>query len=134
MSITLGEFISELEKRPPEQSICFDFGGLIPTYVNSWRGVYAHLALGWENFYERRKRLRDDKTEGPTVGEILADLKHAVGTTFQGYKGGEYEMSVRTPVWCDNYGTSTSTGIVGIHPLSSDWQTIIQTKYEEYTG
>lgn len=134
MSITLGEFIHELEKRPQDQSIVFDFGGLLPKYVDSWRGVYAHLALGWENYYERRKRIKDEKTEGPTVGEVLANLKSAVGQTFQGYKGGEFVMDVRTPVWCDNCGTSTSTGIVGVHPLSGEWQTIIHTKYEEYAG
>lgn len=132
MSITLGELISELEKRPQEQSICYDFGGLLPSYVSSWRGVYAHLALGWEDYYQRQRR--KPKSERPSVAEILADLKSAVGQTFEGWKGGEFEMGLRTPVWCDNCGTATSTGIVGVHPLSSDYETIIQTKFEEYAG
>jgi hypothetical protein len=131
MSITLGEFIAELEKRPQDQSIQYDFGGLIPTHVGSWRGVYAHLALGWEDYYQRQKR--KPKLEHPTVGEIVAILKAAIGETFTGWKGGEFVMDIHTPVWCDNAGTSTSTGVVGVHPLS-DYSTIIQTKYEEYSG
>ena len=134
MSITLGEFIHELEKRPLDQSIGYDFCWLLPSYVSSWRGVYAHLALGWEDYYQRRKRRHDENAERPKVSEILDDLKSAAGQTFQGYKGGEFTMTLHTPVWCDNYGESTSTGIVGVHPLSDEYQTIIQTKYEEYSG
>lgn len=50
-----------------------------------------------------------------------------IGKTFTGYKGGDFEMSRRTPVWVANYGNAGNTGIVGIH--DDGYSVIILTAY-----
>ena len=50
-TMTLGQFITALEQRPEDQPIAFDFGGLAPTRIRSWRMDYSDLALGFEGKY-----------------------------------------------------------------------------------
>lgn len=104
---TLGGLIAELERMPRDADVQFDFCYLRPTKVDSYRGYYDHLALGWS-----------DKSDGdrhwPPVSKVLAELKAAVGATFAGWKGGEYTMSENTPVWVANPGQTGGTGIVGV--------------------
>jgi hypothetical protein len=45
--LTLGELIGVLEKRPGEQTVCFDFGGLEITEVQSYRR--DRLRREWED-------------------------------------------------------------------------------------
>jgi hypothetical protein len=58
---------------------------------HSWRGVYAELAF--------------ELTEGPTtVGEMLKAAESALGATYEGWKGGEFEMHGHTDVHIDMEG------------------------------
>lgn len=112
--ITLGELIRLLEARPDGQGVCFDFGALEPTGVASYRGYYAELAIGFGE-------------HGLSLPKFIEELRAAVGTTFEGYKGGDYVMRETTPLWVANYGRSASTAVVGLCDCS--FWTIIETKW-----
>lgn len=103
---TLGQIIGELEKIPQGARIQFSDGRL-PTYLESWRGVYAELSLVPYNGDKWSKPLN-------TVGEVLKECKNAVGRTFQGYKGGDYTMRMSTPVWVSPHGDADNIAVVGI--------------------
>jgi hypothetical protein len=115
---TLGDLIDALKQRKQDQSVAFDFGYFVPCYLGSWRGVYAHLAIGYAN-------------QGyDTVADFLRDLEKAVGADFQGWKGGDYVMTRSTPVWVANSGDANNTAVVGI--ARCDYQTIIRTDWREW--
>jgi hypothetical protein len=108
--LSLGEIIAKLEAiqekekgRDEEPWVRFDFGSLVPTTLDSWRGVYAELAIGYE-----------DVKDWPKLSVILAEFKSAVGKTFTGYKGGNFKMGRNTPVWVANYGDVGDTAIVEV--------------------
>ena len=119
--ITLGDLIDALAKRPPEDEVVFDFCGLHPTDVDSYRGYYDHLAIGYSTEYKPVK-----------VAALLAELRAADGKVFTGYKGGDFRMDRDTPMWVANYGESGSTAVVGV---AGDYQTVIRTAYcEDWEG
>ncbi len=94
--LTLGELIIKLETIPDKtKSVVYDFGEFVPTEIDSWRGIYAELALDY------------DKKEPKTIEQILNLLKNAVGKTFEGYKGGDFRMGRNTPIWVANYSESS---------------------------
>lgn len=107
-TLTLGGLIDALERAPQDADVQYDFCYLRPTTVDSYRGYYDHLALGWTN-----ERVSAGKY-WPKVAEVLATLKAAVGKTFEGWKGGRYVMKPDTPVWVANAGEAGGTGIVGV--------------------
>jgi len=102
-----------------EALVQFDFGYLFPTSIDSWRGSYNELALNY-------------KSEGELmyVSAFLDMLKKAVGTTFTGYKGGDYVMNRSTPVWVANGGDSGNTAVIGI--VDDDYRVLIMTGYREF--
>lgn len=106
-TVSLGDLIDYLKVVDQNSHIEFDFCGVEPAIterggVHSYRGFYDHLAIGWRHGqYEC------------TVERLLAKLVDAVGGEFTGYKGGEYRMTVKTPVWVDNIGDYSSTAIAG---------------------
>lgn len=107
--LTLGQLIEKLERAKNEkhddcdaQRTYFDFCTLTPMTLGSWRGVYAFLALGWD---ERSETLLPD---------LIAECTSAVGKTFEGWKGGSYTMTTDTPVMVANRGAVGSTGICGV--------------------
>jgi hypothetical protein len=53
--------------------------------LTSYRGCYDNLAIR--------------PGAHCTSGRLLAALQEAVGTTFCGYKGGNYTMTEKTPLW-----------------------------------
>ncbi len=62
------------------------------------------------------------------VGELLDELKSAVGKTYQGWKGGDYVMDRDTEVWVDNTGIVTHTMITGIN--MGKYSSVILTRNE----
>lgn len=88
--VTLGNLIAELEKVPPEAPVTFDIG-LSPTNPHSYRGYYSDLAF-------------EGTGDVVTAGDLLAAAKAALGATFEGYKGGDFVMSEKTPLWAASYG------------------------------
>lgn len=70
----------------------FDVGGC-PNFPHSFRGYYDDLAL--------------EPFEGITlVKKLLELLKKSLNKEFTGYKGGEFLMDARTPLWMSKYGSS----------------------------
>lgn len=131
--LSLGEFIKELEsldlKYDDEEfkNVEFDFGTAVPTFLDSWRGSYRELALGYkmsgyDNNGEHFANTKADK--------LLEHLKSAVGKVYEGYKGGEYVMDEDTPVWVANYGNGGETAVVGV--LDAGYKLVIITAYCEY--
>lgn len=128
--LTLGELIAKIEPIAEKQKqritdgreeaqVYFDFEYLHPTRLISWRGSYAELSLCYS-------------TEGDAmpVSKFLEKLKEAVGKTFYGYKGGNFQMSRQTPIWVANYGNAGNTAVIGV--LDLDYNVIIQTGYREF--
>jgi hypothetical protein len=107
-TISLGGLIKLLERRDPEQSVQFDFCGFIPTTVASYRGYYEHLALSYE------QHRYDLEPGSDTVAALLKTLRAANGATYEGWKGGLYEMGLETPVWVAPSGECFGTSIVGL--------------------
>jgi hypothetical protein len=103
--MTLGVLIDALSKMDADKNITFDFGGFYAHRVQSWRGAYEELAIGYAKYGE---------SGAQTVGELLARLTAAVGATYEGWKGGDYTMERSTPLWVANPGESTNTVIDGI--------------------
>lgn len=104
--MTLGELIKKLSKYDKNKTIRIKSDVFIDIYltdkIGSYRGYYDQLALGYGiDTYA-------------TVGQVLKACKAAVGETFTGYKGGEYEMGVDTNVWISNYGHASDIKIVNI--------------------
>src|ERR1044072_2340918 len=119
MAIALGKLIRLLECEKPDNWVTFDFVGMTPTTIDSYRGDYSHLALGFKAEHD----------ESMTVAALLTLLKSSIGKVFHGYKGGEYKASEDTPVWVANYGESGSTAIVGLCDCS--WKTVIKTEFQD---
>jgi len=83
--MNLGEYISYLETKPPETVVKLGLGN-----PHSWRGIYAELAF--------------EPVENTTVGKMLEEAKDAVGTTYTGWKGGDYTMGLDTQVHIEYKG------------------------------
>lgn len=96
--------------------VCFDFEYARPTNYMSWRGVYAELAVGFA-FDGLRT----------TLDEFIVRTEQCVGETFDGYKGGDFTMTAKTPVWVANYGNVGSTAITGVY--DEGWQVVLMTGY-----
>ena len=121
--LSLGDLIKKLEEvrnnnshktGDDEPSVQFDFEDLFPTTLNSWRGVYAELALGFAL-----------EGEDPKIGPFIDMLKSAIGMTFEGWKGGDYRMDEGTPVWVANPGHVGETAVFDV--IDDGWRAIIVT-------
>lgn len=131
--ITLGQLITEIESFDLRNSsdefknVCFDFGSAVPTNLDSWRGSYSELALGYKfSGYDNTKEHFADIT----ANDLLQELKSAIGKEYTGWKGGDFIMNEDTPVWVANPGNGGNTAIIGI--LDAGWQLVILTAYCEY--
>lgn len=100
--MTLGVFIAALERYKPDSYIEFDWGGLCPGSMRSYRGYYDHLAI--------------DPTTGEYryVKDLLEHAKAVLGTTMNGYKGGDYVMDEDTPLWVARWGDTSGTRVVAV--------------------
>lgn len=76
----LKDLIELLEKYDADKTVAVGFGN-----PHSYRGYYDQLAF--------------EPVENTTVGEMLFAAKSAMGTTYQGWKGGDFTMGEWTPCW-----------------------------------
>ena len=88
--MTLGELIEALKAEDPELVVPSGFSG-----PHSYRGFYHDLAF--------------EPVRGATVGSMLACAKRALGTTYTGWKGGDFEMGEHTEVWLAEWGDCGET-------------------------
>lgn len=109
--MTLGALLKALENEPDKNEVRFAFGMLAVTGVDSYRGYYDQLAVGWGEAYGKTL----------TVAEFAAVLKQSMHNPLVGYKGGEFLMEERTPLWAANYGECPQTAIIGIAESGIDF-------------
>lgn len=105
--LTLRSLISQLDKlNEPDEKVYFDFGRMYPTEINSYRGYYEDLAIGYTEDYR--------KNEPQSVAEFLNQLNACLGRSFQGYKGGTYVAGEDSAIWVANWGDTTDTIITEV--------------------
>ena len=90
--LTLGEAINRVSELPNNVEVIVDIGGSL-TEPHSYRGYYSDLAF-------------EPTDEGVTSQKFLFLLKESLGKTFEGYKGGDFVMGKKTPLWLSHYGTT----------------------------
>lgn len=83
--MTLGGLIATLDAVPPDMQVAN------LRNLDSYRGYYSDL------YFELHKGTR-------SAIDLLNDCRGAMGKVFVGYKGGEYQMGERTPLWIATYG------------------------------
>lgn len=131
--LNIGELLGLLKDIPMDHNgepvtISFDFGTAYPDGLSSWRGAYSELAInyslgGYDNNNASQFAHRDLK-------DFVEELEAAVGKEYQGWKGGDFMMSLETPLWVANDGNGGNTGVVGIR--NNEYEVIILTAYCEY--
>lgn len=78
--LSLSELINRLEDEPANKRIAVGFH-----QPCSYRGYYEDLAF---------------VVTGPaSIADMLAAARSALGTTYEGWKGGDYQMDGGTEVW-----------------------------------
>lgn len=81
--MTLGDVIDYLQPiADDDPDLPVPFGFSTP---HSYRGYYEDLAFTWE--------------APTTVGRMLAAAQSAIGTTYHGWKGGDYRMHECSKCW-----------------------------------
>lgn len=83
--MTLGELIEFLEKRDPNKVVKLGF-----YHPHSYRGYYDQVAF--------------IPVSDTTIGEMLKEARSALGTTYTGWKGGEFTMGAYTDCWIAEWG------------------------------
>lgn len=130
--LTLGQLIDKIRliiyndlannSSKHEAIVKYNFGGMFPNNIDSWRGSYDELALNFVDFYESEDRL--------TAAKFIELLEASVGKTFGGYKGGEFVMSRDTPIWMANHGHDGNTAVIDV--LYRSPYIIFVTGYRDY--
>ena len=90
--MTLGKMLRALEGCDGDMAVVFhgaDSGS--PGHPHSYRGYYSDLSF-------------ETVAEPVTVAEFKKQCSKALGTTYEGYKGGDFIMAEDTPLWCASYG------------------------------
>jgi hypothetical protein len=80
LHLDLGGLIRRLESDDPTKVVRLGFYN-----PHSYRGYYHDLAF--------------EIAEDITVGDMCTDAKEALGSTYQGWKGGDYTMKNYTATW-----------------------------------
>jgi hypothetical protein len=122
--MTIAEILKELKSAKPEMRVYYDFANCIPTRVDSWRGVYAEPALGWEpSGYSAAKQVKY-----PTVADLIKEIEQASNskTVYSGWKGGDFTYTPNLPLHVDNPGDCTNTEIVRVEV--NEYQIVLHTQ------
>lgn len=83
--VTLGAMIEELKAIRADVPVIYSHGGY-PCAPHSYRGYYSDLAF-------------ETQRDPVSAGDLLAMCVGALGAEFTGWKGGEYVMHEKTPLW-----------------------------------
>lgn len=114
--ITLGDLIGELAAAPSSNIVKVVWRGTLrnPGNVDSYRGYYSQLFIDFTASDER------------TVKSLLKNLRKAMGSTFEGYKGGDYTMGAHTGIFVDQHGMCEQIAACAV--ISQDGLTVILTE------
>jgi hypothetical protein len=106
--LTLGGLIDALAAADQGALVRYDFSEANPSAPESYRGYYSDLSF-------------PPSSSPITVGEILKEAKDAIGSTFEGYKGGDFTMSTETTLWASPYGSASGRAIMGFATIGADF-------------
>jgi hypothetical protein len=117
--MTLGQLQAILQQYPREYAVSFPLG--VPARLCSYRGYYEQLAIVAEDGHR-------------TVAELLAEVNEALaGKRFDGYKGGSYRMTEKTPIWVVLRYKGTSQCTIGEVRIDHGNETLwLMTKWCEW--
>lgn len=115
--LNLGQLIFLLARCDPTAIVRFDFVYFVPTTIDSYRGYYEQLAIGYTN----------ESGVECTVEDLLKRCKDMLGAKVTGYKGGEYFVGETTPMWVANTSEAGGTAIIGVNDNS--YVAILETQY-----
>lgn len=125
--LTVGQFIDALKKMPQSEAIKFDFVHFGPSTLESYRGYYEDVALGYEECGYTRRLV---PYSYPTVEELRYHFEAMLGKVFCGWKGGNgTPVSLKTSLWVANPGETGDTVIIGVQQLL--YVTIITRQEDE---
>jgi hypothetical protein len=93
--LTLGEVIARLELEDPGRRLADGFAN-----PHSYRGYYDQLAF--------------EPASAVLVDDMLGAARSALGSTYQGWKGGDYMMTADTDCWIAVEGLSAGGWITGV--------------------
>lgn len=100
--LTLGQLIVNLKNANPHSFVEFDNEEIFPpNSLESYRGYYSDLAFSCVQY------------EHITVEELISLCENALNETFEGYKGGDFLMTEKTPLWVSQYGCVSSIAVMG---------------------
>jgi hypothetical protein len=105
--MNVGQVLDAIARLPDGKPVLIGKVGASPGGVMSYRGYYEELAI-----------YAAPDGEVVSVASLRRILSGAVGKTFTGYKGGNYRMDRRTPLWVSEYGAADGTIIVGVREES----------------
>lgn len=88
----LGELITRLEAANPQQTVHHGFCN-----PHSYRGDYMDLAF--------------EPATNTTVADMVAAARSALGTTYQGWKGGDFTMTEHSWCWLSQEGDASGDSI-----------------------
>lgn len=114
LQYSIGQLIHELEKLGPEAlklPVYFDFANTYPIDVMSYRGSYVELGMAFGHLEWINRYVVKPQLSGLALVTMLQDAI-APFRTFVGWKGGEYRMTVDTPIWIAQDGETSHTVIV----------------------
>lgn len=107
--MTLGDLIKFLESLPPEAVVPFGFG----EGAHSYRGYYEDVAF--------------TPKQNARICDMSAVAMSALGKTFQGWKGGDFEMNEYTDCWIAERG---ECGSAISETLCQMWKWAIEKEWE----
>lgn len=109
--LTLGGLILILERSAQDIFVEYD-NGTMPGSASSYRGYYSDLSF--------------EPCNTPiTVQMFLVVAKNVLGQTLEGYKGGDFKMDEKTPLWAAEWG-DLGPAIIGT--ILKDNKMILVTK------
>lgn len=118
--LTLGNLILSLtgaNEKDPNMRVIFSHNlEKGPGVPHSYRGYYSDLAF--------------QEVAPPTVNEFLKQATETLDKTLKGYKGGDFVMDAKTPLWVSEYGSSGNIAIIGCEADTDCF--VIKTKQLEY--
>lgn len=149
---SLGELMTSLRSMPQDALVTVGENGPQPAGLSSYRGYYERLGIEttrYDREYKTEVRGGGDGFDGSahglgwyqpgasgveiaepvTVGEFLKALELADGETFEGYKGGQFQMDRGTLMHVADHGV-TGEMVVGV--VLIDDTAVIVTAEEEF--
>lgn len=113
--LKIGNILDQLKLCSQEAEVEFDFCGMTPKDLISYRGYYEDLCI-------------TPDIEPITVAELVEKIEKTIGTETYGYKGGTYRVYPDTTVWVSRHGRADEVVIRKIHQANPFEVVLITSK------